>query len=187
MAKFREVIECLKNGGTATRQAWDVLGNKEVMMQIPQRIAKDTVPKMTSVQDIVKPKINTVGSGEIEYRDQVLIIEFVDDEKTPARATYYTPTWEDIFADDWRLTQTADSYIARMVTEQTELDDKATKLAAFFKSPITEDEMLGLFEFYLRKWCDEHEGEDTMFIMDDDGKLIFKATLLDKEEKKLWQ
>ena len=138
MAKFREVIECLKNGGTATRQAWDVLGNKEVMMQIPQRIAKDTVPKMTSVQDIVKPKINTVGSGEIEYHDQVLIIEFVDDEKTPARATYYTPTWEDIFADDWRLTQTADSYIARMVTEQTELDDKTTKLAAFFKSPIFE-------------------------------------------------
>lgn len=51
------------------------------------------------------------------------------------------------------------------------------------RRPITEEEMLGLFEFYLRKWCDEHEGEDTMFIIDDDGKLIFKATLLDKEEK----
>jgi len=49
------------------------------MMQIPQRIAKDIVPKMTSVQDIVKPKINTVGSGEIEYHHQVIIIE--DDEK----------------------------------------------------------------------------------------------------------
>ena len=42
--------------------------------------------------------------------------------------------------------------------------------------------MIGLFEFYLRKWCEEHEGEDTIFIKDKGGKLIFKATLLDKEE-----
>lgn len=132
MAKFTEVIECLKNGGTAQRIAWDVNGDKEIMMQIPQRIAKDIVPKMTSVQDIVKPKINTVGSGEIEYHHQVLIIEYKDDENTPARATYYIPTWEDIMADDWRLTQTADSYIARMVTECEDLAIKAMKLNAFF-------------------------------------------------------
>ena len=43
MAKFAEVIECLKNGGTAQRIAWDVTGDKEIMMQIPQRIAKDIV------------------------------------------------------------------------------------------------------------------------------------------------
>ena len=136
MAKFAEVIQCLRHGGTAARQAWDVLGNKEIMMQIPQRIAKDIVPKMTSVQESVKPKINTVGSGEIEYHDQVIIIEFVDDEKTPARATYYIPTWEDIMADDWRMTQPADSYIARMVNEREELNDKAEKLNKFFSSTI---------------------------------------------------
>lgn len=136
MAKFAEVIECLKNGGTAQRIAWDVNGDKEIMMQIPQRIAKDIVPKMTSVQDIVKPKIGTVGSGEIEYHHQVLIIEFKDDGKTPARATYYIPTWEDIMADDWRMTQPADSYIARMVNEREELNDKAEKLNKFFSSPI---------------------------------------------------
>lgn len=105
MAKFSEVIECLKNGGTAARQSWDVLGDKEIMMQIPQRISKDIVPKMTSLQESIKPKISTVGSGEIEYHDQVIIIEFKDDEKTPARATYYIPTWEDIFADDWRISK----------------------------------------------------------------------------------
>ena len=127
MAKFAEVIECLKNGGTAQRIAWDVNGDKEIMMQIPQRIAKDIVPKMTSVQDIVKPKIGTVGSGEIEYHHQVLIIEFKDDGKTPARATYYIPTWEDIMADDWRLTQPADSYIARMVKP---LEITVTRLAS---------------------------------------------------------
>ena len=138
MAKFAEVIECLKNGGTAQRIAWDVNGDKEIMMQIPQRIAKDIVPKMTSVQEIVKPKINTVGSGEIEYHHQVLIIEFKDDEKTPARATYYIPTWEDIMNDDWRLTQTADSYVARMVTEREDLSVKAMKLNDFMGTEIFE-------------------------------------------------
>ena len=117
MAKFAQVIECLKNGGTAQRMAWDVEGDKEIMMQIPQRIAKDIVPKMTSVQDHIKPKLSTVGSGEIEYHDQVLIITFTDDGKTPARATYYIPTWEDIMADDWRLSEDADAYKRRMKTE----------------------------------------------------------------------
>ena len=139
MAKFAEVIECLKNGGTAQRIAWDVTGDKEIMMQIPQRIAADIVPKMTSVQEIVKPKIGTVGSGEIEYHHQVIIIEFKDDEKTPARATYYIPTWEDIMADDWRMTQPADSYKARMQTEVMELEDKAEKLKQFFYSQIYND------------------------------------------------
>lgn len=137
MAKFKEVIECLKNGGTATREAWDVLGDKEIMMQIPQRIDKDIVPKMTSVQKISKSKISTVGSGEIEYHHQVIIIEFVDDGKTPARATYYSPTWEDIMADDWRLTQPADSYVNRMKDELEELKDRYQKLSDFiFKSPL---------------------------------------------------
>lgn len=138
MAKFSEVIECLKNGGTAQRMAWDVEGDKEIMMQIPQRIAKDIVPKMTSVQNGIKPKLSTVGSGEIEYHDQVIIISFTDDGKTPARATYYIPTWEDIFADDWRLSEDAESYKKRMKTEWLELEDKAEKLSSFFKSHIFE-------------------------------------------------
>ena len=114
MAKFKDVIICLKNGGTATRKAWSDK-NIEVMMQIPQRIAKEIVPKMTSVQEIIKPKINTVGSGEIEYHDQVLIITFVDDEKTPAKATYYVPSWEDIFAEDWIVTNSVESHIKCLV------------------------------------------------------------------------
>ena len=138
MEKFSEVIECLKNGGTAFRLAWGDNGSKEIMMQIPQRIAKDIVPKMTSVQDHVKPKINTVGSGEIEYHHQVLIITFADDSETPARATYYVPTWEDIMADDWILSQPATSYKNRMVSEKKDLERKVGKLSAFFASPICE-------------------------------------------------
>ena len=38
------------------------------------------------------------------------------------------------------------------------------------RRPITEGEMIGLFEFYLRKWCEEHEGEDTVVITNSDGK-----------------
>lgn len=50
------------------------------------------------------------------------------------------------------------------------------------RRPIEDSEMIGLFEFYLRKWCEEHEGEDTVVISDANGKKIFEATLLDKEE-----
>ena len=41
-------------------------------------------------------------------------------------------------------------------------------------------EMIGLFEFYLRNWCEEN-GKDTIVITNSDGKKIFEATLLDKE------
>lgn len=139
MAKFAEVIECLKNGGTASRQAWDVKGDMEVMMQIPQRISKDIVPKTTSVQEHIKPKINTVGSGEIEYHDQVIIITFVDDEKTPARATYYIPTWEDIFADDWRLSEPADAYKHNLIAANEQLHENTNEIKQFICSPLFEN------------------------------------------------
>ena len=136
MTKFAEAIECLRYGGTANRQAWYEIGDMEVMMQIPQRISKDIVPKMTSVQEHIKPKISTVGSAEIEYHDQVIIITFVDDEKTPARATYYIPTWEDIFADDWVLSEPFDAYKHRMIAESEQLHKRIDDLNQFFRSPL---------------------------------------------------
>ena len=106
MAKFQDVIECLKKGGSARRISWT--DNREIIHQIPQCISKDIVPKMTSLPASIKPKISTVGSGEISYHDQVIVITFVDDEKTPASATYFIPTWEDIFAEDWSCLTPAD-------------------------------------------------------------------------------
>ncbi len=47
---------------------------------------------------------------------------------------------------------------------------------------IEDNEIIGLFEFYLRKWCEEHEGEDTVVITGEDGNPIFEAKLLDKNE-----
>jgi hypothetical protein len=49
------------------------------------------------------------------------------------------------------------------------------------RRPITKGEMIGLFEFYLRNYCDEHN-TDTVVITDSDGKKLFEATLLDKED-----
>lgn len=50
------------------------------------------------------------------------------------------------------------------------------------RRPITESEMIGLFEFYLRNYCEEHK-TDTVVITNGDGKKLFEATLLDKEGK----
>lgn len=50
------------------------------------------------------------------------------------------------------------------------------------RRPIADSEMIGLFEFYLRKWCEEHKGEDTVVITNSNGKKIFEARLLDKDE-----
>lgn len=47
---------------------------------------------------------------------------------------------------------------------------------------ITDNNIIGLFEFFLRKWCEEREGEDTVVITNSDGKKLFKAKLLDKEQ-----
>ena len=49
------------------------------------------------------------------------------------------------------------------------------------RRPITEGEMIGLFEFYLRNWCSDHN-KDTVVITNENGKELFSATLIDKEE-----
>jgi hypothetical protein len=99
--KFSEIIDGLKEGHIYQCNEWD--GNKVIMMQIPAVIPADVVPKMTSVQPALKQYLSTVGSGAISYHDQVLIVNMVDDASVDAQATYYIPTWEDIFADDWRV------------------------------------------------------------------------------------
>ena len=54
------------------------------------------------------------------------------------------------------------------------------KLMSQDRRVITESEMIGLFEFYLRKYCEEHK-TDRVTITDANGKGIFHAILLDKE------
>ena len=68
------------------------------------------------------------------------------------------------------------------LTKKKKPTKKGPQTMSMDRRPITEGEMIGLFEFYLRKWCEEHEGEDTVVITNSDGKKIFEAKLLDKVE-----
>ena len=96
---FAEVIEGLKNGQNFTRFNSSFLNGKFITMQIPTDIPTDVIPKMTSLNDGAKAIIGTVGDCQIHHRNQVLMVNQVDGEENIA--TYYMPTWEDIFADDW--------------------------------------------------------------------------------------
>ena len=48
------------------------------------------------------------------------------------------------------------------------------------RRPIEDNEIIGLFEFYLRNWCETNK-QDTITITDGKGKKLFEATLLDKD------
>jgi len=45
---------------------------------------------------------------------------------------------------------------------------------------IEDNEIIGLFEFYLRNWCSQNK-KDTV-VINCGGKKIFEATLLDKKD-----
>ena len=42
---------------------------------------------------------------------------------------------------------------------------------------VTDNEILGMFEFYLRNWS-ENKKDETLVVCDGSGKLIFEAKLL---------
>lgn len=93
--KFTEIIDRLNDGRTLAREAW--AGDTCIVKQIPQTVAAEIVPRMSSLPDRMKE----ILQGTISYHDQVLLVR-MGAEGREARATYYIPTWEDIFADDWR-------------------------------------------------------------------------------------
>lgn len=47
------------------------------------------------------------------------------------------------------------------------------------KRVITDNEIIGLFEFYLRKWYESHKSDEILEITNADGKKLFEAKLLD--------
>lgn len=96
--KITEVIEGLQQGHNYTRSLWN--GKKFITLQIPADISRDIIPKMTSLNDEAKELLLDHGDGMIHYRNQVLQVSLDNDDRQNI-ATYYIPTWEDIFADDW--------------------------------------------------------------------------------------
>lgn len=47
---------------------------------------------------------------------------------------------------------------------------------------VTEEEIIGIFEHYLRGYCEENK-TDTLQITDENGKVLFTATLKDIENE----
>ena len=93
--KFSEIIDGLNEGKSFTREAW--INNAFIARQVPQTVAADIVPRMTSLPDVAKWLVTSYGDGSISYHDQVLRVTIGE----PSTATCYIPTWEDIFANDW--------------------------------------------------------------------------------------
>ena len=105
--KFKDIIDSINDGKTVRRRCWGL--NSFIVRQIPQTISPDIVPQMTSLPSMAKEHIHASvadasepGGGSISYHDQVIIIS-VNPLTGDAVATYFIPTWEDIFAEDWEI------------------------------------------------------------------------------------
>lgn len=82
-------------------------------------------------------------------------------------------------AQDYEIvTGWANAYLAKK-KKQTK---KGPQIMSQDRRVIEDNEIIGLFEFYLRNWCEEND-KDTVVITNGDGKKIFEATLLDKENE----
>ena len=90
---FREAIERVKTLSYIARCTnWD--DDVFIFAQVPADINKETIPKMQSLPEVVKREITEAGFTSLSYRNQ--ICKFVN-----GIITYYTPTGNEIFADDW--------------------------------------------------------------------------------------
>lgn len=95
---FAGIMGKLKEGALVRRFSW-----KEgvfAVMQIPQTVERNIVPNMTSLPPAAKTALlESTENGSIHYHDQVLLVDTT--KAGGSFATYYIPTWEDIFSDDW--------------------------------------------------------------------------------------
>lgn len=75
-----------------------------------------------------------------------------------------------VFVTGW-----LDAYLAKKKTSNSPMMSTDRRV-------IKDNEIIGLFEFYLRKKCGE-SGKSTFTFTNSDGKKLFEATLLDKKEE----
>jgi len=67
------------------------------------------------------------------------------------------------------------------LTKKTKPRKDGLHIMSTDRRPLEEKEILYIFEFYLRRFCDENE-TDTLNVTGEGGKVLFTATLKDKEE-----
>lgn len=90
---FGEAIERVKTRSYIARRAnWD--DDTFIFAQIPANINEETIPKMQSLPEVVKRKITEAGITSLSYQNQICKFD-------NGNITYYTPTGNKIFADDW--------------------------------------------------------------------------------------
>lgn len=96
--KFSEVLDALKNGERLTNATLsDMMAF--IVRQVPQIVPAEVIPKMTSLPESAK---NHINGEDLQYLDQVLLVYW---QPMQGRyiATQYTPTWGDIFREDWTV------------------------------------------------------------------------------------
>lgn len=90
---FGEAIERVKTCSYIARRAnWD--DDMFIFAQIPANINKEIIPKMQSLSEVVKREITEAGITSLSYQNQICKFD-------NGNITYYTPTGNEIFADDW--------------------------------------------------------------------------------------
>lgn len=91
---FGKAIERVKTRSYIARRAnWD--NDVFIFAQIPANINEETIPKMQSLPDVVKYEIIESGFTSLDYQNQICKFD-------NGVITYYTPTCDEIFADDWK-------------------------------------------------------------------------------------
>jgi hypothetical protein len=90
---FGEAIERVKTRSyIAGRANWD--DDVFIFAQVPADINEETIPKMQSLPEVVKHEITEAGITSLSYQNQICKFD-------NCNITYYTPTGNEIFADDW--------------------------------------------------------------------------------------
>lgn len=90
---FGNAIERVKTCSYIARRAnWD--DDIFIFAQIPANINEETIPKMQSLPEVVKCEITEAGFTSLDYQNQICKFD-------NGVITYYTPTGNEIFADDW--------------------------------------------------------------------------------------
>lgn len=67
------------------------------------------------------------------------------------------------------------------LTKKTKPRKDGLHIMSTDRRPLEENEILYIFEHYLRRFCEEND-TDTLNVTGEGGKVLFVATLKDKEE-----
>ena len=67
------------------------------------------------------------------------------------------------------------------LTKKTKPRKDGLHIMSTDRRPLEEKEILYIFEYYLRQFCQEHN-TDTLTVTGEGGKVIFQAILKDNEE-----